>query len=960
MNRILLARLVLGSVLIYVFCPSAGAQNIAGHETGIVKAENKTAPKSNVFQDAALPELPLHDVKLDNHAYHVFSHGRPGQLLIWDKWMNAREIAAFFSAEMRSETFESLYIYGCEFGKGEAGREAVSYLEKSLGMAVAASDDVTGKDGDWDLEVGHPVTIGGMNSYAVNLQCAACTGTVGGTAPTDDLDGDGVCNSVDVDDDNDGLLDTTEGTSILNTVTNSTFTGNTTGWTLDPEWIYYFSQLCGRNDNVPNAKSASQSNVVLKNAYTSYAIYQMKVRTNDYIASNGALSTLYMNLGVYIGGTRLFGIANPASTANVTLTRDAAANNIVSNFWVNGALVGAGGSKAMNRDQTYDIQIAFNLAAMPSTGKIEFKYNANGDDIIIDDVYYYIEGNVDTDGDGVPNHMDLDSDNDGIPDVIEACGDRSIALANCRIPYSAASDPDGADADACPDGKVAQSCTTPKDTDNDGTPDYLDLDSDNDGCPDAREAGTGSFNVNTGNAYTAPAATGDGLTNAGCVVPANSNWTESSVKTACSPPSANDDSSNGSPVGSNVILNILTNDQLSNGTQATTANTTVTLTTNGLPAGSSVSGNTVIVPGQGTWTYNPATGDLIFDPESGFTDNPTPLTYTLTEISTNLTDTALVTITYSCLLEIGGAIYFDKNGIQNGIDGSPVDGPKFNFHIVLVQNDMAIANTAVQTDGSYKFVDVAPGRYKLVLRKDATWVTTPVIPSNITYVGEGGPIVAGYASGDGKPDGITEIVVDCQQISYMPGARVQAEGSYLVVDFGLEDRPLPVTLVDFRADASPEGVRLSWTTTEERNFDRFEIEKSENSKLQFNMIGTVPGGQSKYSFAESATASGPVYYRLKMIDLDGTYSYSRIVAFQGELARAVYPNPTRDRTIFIDKGVIDSFRVLNMAGRDFPATMERNGSISRITLGNGAMPGIYFLEYRVGILQTRVKFVVAE
>ncbi|MFK8060828.1 MAG: hypothetical protein AB8B78_12150, partial [Polaribacter sp.] len=39
----------------------------------------------------------------------------------------------------------------------------------------------------------------------------ACGGTVGGTLPTDDFDGDGVCNNIDLDDDNDGILDTDEG-----------------------------------------------------------------------------------------------------------------------------------------------------------------------------------------------------------------------------------------------------------------------------------------------------------------------------------------------------------------------------------------------------------------------------------------------------------------------------------------------------------------------------------------------------------------------------------------------------------------------------------------------------------------------------------------------------------------------------------------------------------------------------
>ena len=112
------------------------------------------------------------------------------------------------------------------------------------------------------------------------------------------------------------------------------------------------------------------------------------------------------------------------------------------------------------------------------------------------------------------------------------------------------------------------------------------------------------------------------------------------------PPVANNDSSLNNTVGTNVTLNILTNDTLSDGTQATPTNTTVALTTTGLPAGSTITGNVVTVPGQGTWTYVPATGIITFLPLSTFVTNPTDITYILTEVSTGLTDTATVNIEY--------------------------------------------------------------------------------------------------------------------------------------------------------------------------------------------------------------------------------------------------------------------------------------------------------------------------
>lgn len=647
----------------------------------------------------------------------------------------------------------------------------------------------------------------GMNSYyAFSFQCTPCGGVVGGTAPTDDMDGDGVCNNVDLDDDNDGLSDATEGTNSANTVVNSTFTGGTTGWTLDPEWIHYFSQLCGRNDNVPNAKTASQSNVVMKNPYTSYAIYQLKVRTSDYIASTGALSTLYLNFGAYIGGTRLFGIANPASTASATITRDAAANGIISEFRVDGTLLNASTAKAINRGQTYNVQIAFKVDALPATGKIEFKYNANGDDIFVDDVYYYIEGNVDTDGDGIPNHLDLDSDNDGIPDAIEACGNTNVPLdANCRVVYDAASDVDGPDADACKDGIPTATCATPADTDNDGIPDYLDSDSDGDGCPDYREAGLA----------TAPVYASDpnGITNAGCHNPAGAglptDWKNAAVNICGNTTGASDDTNSGAK-GQTLNGNVLDND------------------------------------------VDPQGNDL---------------------------DVSLI----------------DTDG-----DGTPDTAPVAGNPLTITQGGV---NVGMLT------IDPETGVY--------TW--TP----SATFVGT---VNIAYTA--------------CDDVAGNP-ACANAKLAITHTDKGA----LPVTLTRFEGRETSEGTLLEWKTTSEENFDHFEVQKSENAAQGFGPIGTVQGGQTRYSFTDVSGDGGLTYYRLKMVDADSTYAYSKIIAIDRGEASSVYPNPSYDATWTVGASKIDSYRVVNTSGAQLPAVLEKNGGAFRIRLDGNAKPGIYILEY---------------
>ena len=89
----------------------------------------------------------------------------------------------------------------------------------------------------------------------------------------------------------------------------------------------------------------------------------------------------------------------------------------------------------------------------------------------------------DTDGDGVSDYVDLDSDNDGLSDLVESAGLEADADRDAQVDEFVDVDGDGLD-----DG-VGVVPLTREDTDSDGIPDYLDLDTDNDGVFDLVEAG---------------------------------------------------------------------------------------------------------------------------------------------------------------------------------------------------------------------------------------------------------------------------------------------------------------------------------------------------------------------------------------------------------------------------------------------------------------------------------------
>ena len=97
---------------------------------------------------------------------------------------------------------------------------------------------------------------------------------------------------------------------------------------------------------------------------------------------------------------------------------------------------------------------------------------------------------VDTDGDDIPDYLDLDSDNDGIPDAVENQPTNGFDGTGYVSPGKVDTDGDGV-VDEFDDPSIEHGAdfNMPVDTDGDGTPDYIDTDSDGDGMSDMDESG---------------------------------------------------------------------------------------------------------------------------------------------------------------------------------------------------------------------------------------------------------------------------------------------------------------------------------------------------------------------------------------------------------------------------------------------------------------------------------------
>jgi hypothetical protein len=112
---------------------------------------------------------------------------------------------------------------------------------------------------------------------------------------------------------------------------------------------------------------------------------------------------------------------------------------------------------------------------------------------------------------------------------------------------------------------------------------------------------------------------------------------------------------------------------------------------------------------------------------------------------------------------------------------------------------------------------------------------------------------------------------------------------------------LPVTWLYFKGKKSAEGNALEWATSEETNSAYFVVERSLAPVLGFEELDTIQAsGNSNqmrsYKYTDYVLNEATAYYRLKQVDQDGTYSYSRVVSIAAEKAPVtLYPNPVIDK-----------------------------------------------------------------
>lgn len=173
--------------------------------------------------------------------------------------------------------------------------------------------------------------------------------------------------------------------------------------------------------------------------------------------------------------------------------------------------------------------------------------------------------------------------------------------------------------------------------------------------------------------------------------------------------------------------------------------------------------------------------------------------------------------------------------------------------------------------------------------------------------------------------------------------------SYTVYVQGI-NTPLPVTLLDFEARPEQETVLLHWLSETEKDFSGYEVERSVREATRFETIGQVAGKnsteKSAYSFRdENPPLNTPLFYRLKMMDTDGSFKYSpmrQTMIKRRSFEAFIAPNPALEQgKLFVNAQQEQVFRILvvNTLGQTvyrqeiFAEKGERNFQLPELASG---------------------------
>ena len=269
--------------------------------------------------------------------------------------------------------------------------------------------------------------------------------------------------------------------------------------------------------------------------------------------------------------------------------------------------------------------------------------------------------------------------------------------------------------------------------------------------------------------------------------------------------------------------------------------------------------------------------------------------------------------------------------------------------------------------------------------------------AHLTSNGNGGAVIAWMDFRNGNYDVYAQKINSTGDIAWLPDGNVvcnsigdqnisidlindESDGAIIVwsdfrfgIDFdiyasniGSDGNLIPVELISFNATANNNEVELNWQTATETNNYGTEIERSQKSKVksqnEWEKIGFVPGfgtttEHKNYSYTDQLVNGGAYYYRLKQLDFDGSFEYSKVIEVKiltpskFELSQN-YPNPFNPSTKItysIPSSEFVTLKLFDLLGNEVAVLVNEEKPAGNYEVNfeiPGLSSGIYFYSLR--------------
>jgi len=314
--------------------------------------------------------------------------------------------------------------------------------------------------------------------------------------------------------------------------------------------------------------------------------------------------------------------------------------------------------------------------------------------------------------------------------------------------------------------------------------------------------------------------------------------------------------------------------------------------------------------------------------------------------------------------------------ICTGVANLPAGNMSFNVNTINPQNigdgvpDIVvtqIADPSGSTDG-YSFMDVSGN---IVGHKKNIVFTTITPIANWTadfYEASTNPLtlIPGFTNTDRQirmwAADLSDFGITAANYSSIKKFTINLSGNSDVAFVGYNNNSfsvvgvLPVTLSDFSGKSVNNKTQLNWRTETEENTSHFSIERSTDNNSFIKIADIKASGNSnttkQYAISDNTPANGLNYYRLKMSDKDGSFTYSKVIMIQvtaTTVTASLYPNPSSDNVMMVHPASAGaSVKIYNATGIAVSnTTVSANTQQTKINV-QPLVKGMYYAVWQNG------------